>query len=104
MNKIQEVLRNPSIRVKVLKFLRGKEIDISIRQETLKEAMGGNKIIIKGKKRRKMMIVQVGMNQTRHKTEIINKVLREVKIKIVTLKLKKITLNKAKNDKNNNKN
>lgn len=50
------------------------------------------------------MIVQVGINQTLHKTEIINKVLEEAETKIVTLKLKKITLNKAKTDQNNNNN
>lgn len=67
-------------------------------------AMEDNKIIINCKKRRKKMIVQVGINQTLHKTEIINKVLEEAETKIVTLKLKKITLNKAKTDQNNNNN
>ena len=103
MTKTLWVLRNHPIRAKVLKFLR-EEIDISTKQEMLIGAMEDNKIIINCKRRRKKMIVQVGINQTLHKTEIINKVLEEAETKIVTLKLKKITLNKAKTDQNNNNN
>lgn len=68
------------------------------------EAMEDNKITAGNKKRGMKMIVQVGMSQILRKQEIINKVLEGVETKKVTLKLKKIISEKAKTDKNNNKN